>query len=94
MEHVYLRRPTDKPEIEKYIDRFQSYTDQELINAYNGQKAIYGVHQQVLYLIALDIVFKERFYGGEFQDLLIDIVFGLECCDGFNSPDSCCNAAF
>lgn len=61
MEHVYLRRSTDKPEIEKYIDRFQSYTDQELINAYNGQKAIYGVHQQVLYLIALDIVFKERF---------------------------------
>lgn len=24
MKHVYLRRPTDKPEIEKYIDRFQS----------------------------------------------------------------------
>jgi hypothetical protein len=32
-----------------------------LVNAYNNQKAIYGVHQQVLYLIALDKAFKERF---------------------------------
>lgn len=61
MKHVYIQREKDKIEIERYFDRFKNYTDEELINAYNSQKAIYGVHQQILYLLALDEVFKERF---------------------------------
>lgn len=76
MQHVYLKRPADQQEIEKYILRFQSYTDEELVNAYNGVKAIYGVHQQVLYLIALDIVFKERFGKSPISNEE-NIIFGL-----------------
>lgn len=76
MEHVYLKRPADQPEIEKYIQKFQSYKDEELVNAYNGQKAVYGVHQQVLYLIALDIDFKERFGKSPISNEE-NIIFGL-----------------
>lgn len=61
MKHVYIQREKDKIEIERYFERFKNYTDEELINAYNSQKAIYGVHQQILYLLALDGAFKERF---------------------------------
>lgn len=61
MKHIYIQREKDKIEIDRYFDRFKNYTDEELINAYNSQKAIYGVHQQILYLLALDKAFKERF---------------------------------
>jgi len=60
----------------KNKDVFLFDINSELINAYNGQKAIYGVHQQVLYLIALDIVFKERFGKSPISNEE-NIIFGL-----------------
>lgn len=76
MEHVYLQREGDKIEIKRYFDRFKGFTDEELVNAYNSQKAIYGVHQQVLYLIAMDFVFKERFGKSPISNEE-NIIFGL-----------------
>jgi len=51
----------DNEIIQKYILLFLNKSNQELIDAYNRQKRIWGVHQQLLYLIALDEVFNERF---------------------------------
>lgn len=76
MEHVYLQREGDKIEIKRYFDRFKGFTDEELVNAYNSQKAIYGVHQQVLYLIAMDFAFKERFGKSPISNEE-NIIFGL-----------------
>lgn len=76
MEHVYLQREGDKIEIKRYFDRFKGFTDEELVNAYNSQKAIYGVHQQVLYLIAMDFAFKERFNKSPISNEA-NTIFGL-----------------
>ncbi|WP_313098746.1 hypothetical protein [Epilithonimonas sp.] len=61
MKQIYSPRPNDDFEIEKFLIFISKFDNDELVNAYNSQKAIYGVHQQLLYLKALDIVFKERF---------------------------------
>ena len=76
MKHVYTQRKGDKAEIINYIERFENYTNLELVNAYNSQKAIYGVHRQGLYLYALDIVFKKRFNKSPISNEE-NIIFGL-----------------
>lgn len=61
MEQVYVPRKGDDEIIQKYFLSFSNKSNQELIDAYNHQKRIFGVHQQLLYLVALDKVFNERF---------------------------------
>lgn len=76
MKHVYTQRIGDRGEIANYIERFENYTNLELANAYNSQKAIYGVHRQGIYLFALDIVFKKRFNKSPISNEG-DKIFGL-----------------
>lgn len=61
MKQVYVKRNGDEEIIQKYILNLERKSDQELVDAYNREKRIYGVHRQLLYLIALDSVFTERF---------------------------------
>lgn len=61
MKQIYVPRKGDNEIIQKYILSFSNKSNQELIDAYNRQKKIWGVHQQLLYLVALDKVFNERF---------------------------------
>lgn len=61
MKQVYIPRKGDDEIIQKYVLSLSHKANKELIDAYNGQKRIFGVHHQLLYLVALDEVFKERF---------------------------------
>ena len=61
MKQVYIPRRGDNEIIQKYFLSFSERSNQSLVDVYNSQKRIWGVHQQLLYLVALDKVFKERF---------------------------------
>lgn len=61
MKQAYVSRKGDNEIIQKYILSFSNKSNQELIDACNRQKRIWGVHQQLLYLVALDKVFNARF---------------------------------
>lgn len=76
MEAIYSKREGDREIIFDYLKQFTSFSDEELVNAYNSQKAIYGVHRQILYLIAMDLTFKERFKKSPIKNQE-NIVFGL-----------------
>ena len=70
------KREGDREIIFDYLKQFTSFSDDELVNAYNSQKGIYGVHRQILYLIAMDLTFKERFGKSPIKNEE-NIVFGL-----------------
>jgi hypothetical protein len=63
MEFIYIRREGDIEILQEKIKVFQSYTDEELTEAYNQQAkcGITGVHSQALYLMSLGHVFLKRF---------------------------------
>mgnify|MGYP006284470515 FL=1 len=64
METVLIFWKGDKDVIHEYIATFRGFGDQELVDAYNreARMGIVGVHRQMLYLIALREVMKERFH--------------------------------
>lgn len=76
IEAIYSKREGDREIIFDYLKQFTSFSDDELVNAYNSQKGIYGVHRQILYLIAMDLTFKERFGKSPIKNEE-NIVFGL-----------------
>lgn len=73
---MYIPRNGNDRIIQIYFLSFSNKSNQELIDAYNRQKRIWGVHQQLLYLVALDKVFNARFGKSPIinED---DTVFGL-----------------
>ena len=60
---VFISRKGDQEAIQKDFERFRSYNDQELVDAYNQEvrMGIVGVHIQQLCLIALREAMRERF---------------------------------
>ena len=53
----------DQEAIQEDLERFRTYNDQDLVDAFNqeARMGIVGVHQQQLNLIALRQVMRERF---------------------------------
>ena len=62
MEYIYLNNVNDQEHIANYKKSFETYTQKELVAAYNKEAkcGIVGVRQQALYLIALRQEFRER----------------------------------
>lgn len=62
MEYIYLSNVNDQEHIANYKTSFETYTQKELVAAYNKEAkcGIVGVRQQALYLIALRQEFRER----------------------------------
>lgn len=58
---VYIPSETDRARYEEYRALFLASSNQELVEAYNRQKRIYGVRSQMIFLYALHHVFLERF---------------------------------
>ena len=60
---IPIFREGDREVINDYIEKFQGYSDQKLVDAYNreARMGIVGVHMQQLYLLALRQVMRERF---------------------------------
>lgn len=60
---LFVSREGDHKAIQEDLERFRTFGDQELVDAYNreAQIGIVGVHQQQLCLIALREVMRERF---------------------------------
>ena len=77
MEHIYFYREQDKDSIVEYKKGFEVDTLESLVKSYNQQVkcGIVGVHEQVLYLIALRQEFKERLK--ESPVYLLEHVLGL-----------------
>jgi len=63
MEYIYIRREGDIEILQEKVKSFQTFTNVELIEAYNQQAkcGITGVHSQALYLMSLGHVFLKRF---------------------------------
>jgi hypothetical protein len=63
MEYIYIRRKSDLEILHERVKTFQSFTNEELITAYNTQAkcGITGVHTQALYLMSMGHVFLKRF---------------------------------
>ena len=74
---ILIPNNDDDRVIKEYISRFRKKTDQELARAYFKQKriGIVGVRRQMLYLIGLRAVLKERFghspidYNGQILEI-------------------------
>jgi len=77
MEYIYVGRIDDQKIIAYHKIWFESKTLDELVEDYNKQTrlGIVGVHQQVLYLIAMRAEFKERLK--ESPVYLLEYVLGL-----------------
>ena len=60
---IYSDYPEDNEIIKAYIERFNQYTNQELVDAYNRESkmGIVGVRRQALFLLALNHAFLNRF---------------------------------
>lgn len=58
---VYIPSEHDREQYEEFRARLLIASNQELVEAYNGQKRIYGVRSQMIFLNALHQVFLERF---------------------------------
>jgi hypothetical protein len=78
MEAIYIRRESDKQSIESSTTYFEAKDNESLISDYNDQVkcGIVAVHAQLLYLIALDKVFKKRF--GKSPIYMENNIFGLK----------------
>jgi len=61
IEMVYLRRAGDEQFINEEYQKMIIEADHQLIERFNSQKQFFGVHRQLLYVIAMDRVFKKRF---------------------------------
>ena len=61
--HIYIARQGDREHILERREYYRSYSKDELINRYNEAcaKGFFGSHGQALELIALWMVFRERF---------------------------------
>ncbi len=76
LSHIYTPGKGDREAISKYRGRFRRYSNEALIEAYNTLNGLYGVHQQVLYIIALHQEFLKRFNQSPFksnQDNLLNL---------------------
>ena len=63
MEYIYIKRESDLERLKEGVRNFESFSDEDLITAYNKQArcGITGVHSQALYLMAMGHVFLKRF---------------------------------
>jgi hypothetical protein len=77
MEYILINREGDAKIIADYKTSFETYTLEELVEAYNKEArcGIVGVHRQALYLSGLQQEFKERLK--ESPVYLIEHVLGL-----------------
>ncbi|MBB1149002.1 hypothetical protein H4K35_02465 [Myroides sp. NP-2] len=65
--HVYISRTGDKQTITEFRESLKKYPNNEIVDKYNKIERLYGVHQQVLYLIAMNQEFILRFGKTPFQ---------------------------
>lgn len=65
--HVYISRTGDKQTITEFRESLKKYPNNEIVDKYNKIERLYGVHQQVLYIIALNQEFIARFGKTPFQ---------------------------
>lgn len=63
MKAILFFQEGDRDVINDYIARFETYSDEKLVSAYNreARMGIVGVRQQTLYLYALREVMRARF---------------------------------
>ena len=63
MEFIYISREGDMDILREKVEVFKTYTNEELIEAYNQQSkcGITGVHSQGLFLMAIGHTFYKRF---------------------------------
>lgn len=62
-ECLYFHHPSHIPRIDAHLKNFNGYTDQALVDYYNQcrTKGFFGVMEQTLCMIALNITFIRRF---------------------------------
>lgn len=65
--HVYISRTGDKQTITEFRESLKKYPNNEIVDKYNKIERLYGVHQQVLYVIAMNQEFIARFGKTPFQ---------------------------
>lgn len=61
MTQTKINRPEDIDRINTFYARLNSFDNHTLIDAYNTEKRVVGVHAQTLYLIAMNEAFLDRF---------------------------------
>ncbi len=61
MAQTYINLPEDTARIKSFYDSLNAHDNHTLVDAYNTEKRIVGVHAQTLYLVAMHHVFVDRF---------------------------------
>lgn len=59
---IYFQRPEDRQAAEGYLEHFRAMTLEQLVERFNRQVrvGITGVHQQMVYIHALNLAMQER----------------------------------
>lgn len=67
--YVYYHHPSHISRIEKHLEDFKGYTNQQLIDYYNTccEKGFFGVMEQALRMIALNVTFNRRLGKSPFR---------------------------
>ncbi len=58
---IYIPSDSDKKMREEFRDRLLLSSNQELVDLYNSEVNIFGVHAQMVHLYCLHTIFMERF---------------------------------
>ncbi len=63
MEYLMIPRPGFREEVLEHYNLIKDCSDEELIDSYNRQAeiGIVGVYKQAIHLLAMRLLFKERF---------------------------------
>ena len=63
MEYLMIPRPGFREEVLEHYNLIKDYSDEELVERYNRQVdiGIVGVYKQAIHLLAMRLLFKERF---------------------------------
>lgn len=73
---IYIPSDSDKQQREEFRARLASSSNKELVELYNREKNIFGVHAQMVHIYCLHNLFLERFGESPFV-VKDDVVFCL-----------------
>lgn len=58
---IYSPNESDKKQRQEFWNNLEAKSNQEVVDAYNREKNIFGVHAQMVYIYCLHNLFIERF---------------------------------
>lgn len=84
--YLFFQREGDRDAVGEFIKGFNAYNDANLVDYYNQQQKLgfVGVHRQAQAIVALNIVFRNRFGKSPIRNsdnALIEFTGRIELCD-------------